>query len=255
MKKFILETGKNFRTLLQVDIAKYALAGAIGFLLLWVISTIGFANSFGNNPVKISSLGFVVIVFITTILSSAITFFFQNKKYQKLEQDSLTDELTGLYNHKSFYTKLTEAIKKSQEAKTPLSLMIIDIDDFKRINDSYLLKGGDHVIKQVSKYLSETLRASDIIFRQHYRGDEFVVIANKTNKLQAAIASERIRDKISQKNFTIDKSVSIKITVSCGVAEYIHGVDTIENLFDRANKAMLTAKTTGKNKSVACQGI
>ncbi len=252
MKKYILETGKSLKSLPQVYIAKYAVAVIVGFLVIWGVCMAGIVHQFSNNQIQISAFLFAVIVFGAIAVSVAVTFFFQNRKYQKLEQDSLIDELTGLFNHKSFSARLQESIVQSQENKTALSLLIIDIDDFKRINDSYLLKGGDMVIKQVSKYLSEALRSTDIIFRQHYRGDEFVVIANKTNKNQAAIAAERIRKKISEKVFYIDKSLSTTITISCGVAEYIHGIDSADTVFDRANKAMLTAKNTGKNKSVTC---
>jgi two-component system cell cycle response regulator len=225
----------------------------LGVLSIWGARQLGFLKIFLQKEVSISWYFLIILFLLLIICTSFITFWIQNVKYQKLKKDSLRDELTGLFNYKAFPQKLKEGIAFGRKEKKAVSLILIDIDNFKQINDTWLLSGGDNVMIQLGAYLGDDARASDTLCRQHMKGDEFVIIALNTNKDQARMAAERKRKEISEKEFQVGKSQLVKITVSCGIAEWEPDTDTPESLLEKANKALLLAKSLGKNKSITYQ--
>jgi diguanylate cyclase (GGDEF)-like protein len=250
MIKFIKNTWPDLKKDLFIDAVKYLVAIILGVIGIWLLKKITPVNNYFQTEVKLSYYYLLLAAFLIIVIASLITFLIQNKKYQKLKSDSLIDELTGLYNHKAVPIKMKAALDTAKKEKKALSIIMFDIDEFKKINTAYLLKGGDNVMKQLGAYLNEDARAKDIICRQHLKGDEFILIAVGTNKDQARMAAERKRKEIEENDFQVNKSVLVKITVSCGVAEYDQTVDTIDSLIDNANKALLIAKGMGKNKTI-----
>ena len=164
------------------------------------------------------------------------------KKYKKL---SITDDLTRLYNSRYFYSKLEEEINRSVRYQHPLSLLLIDIDDFKMVNDRYGHLEGDLVLAMTGKVIKNCLRRTDSAYR--YGGEEFTVILPGTGFEAAVNAAERIRKQISAQVFTTSTKETIHITVSVGACRFEPG-DKMKAFVKRADNAMYVAKQDGKNR-------
>ncbi len=232
------------------SVVTYLLVLVFGSIGLWIGKQLDLFKASLAKEVAVSSYTLFTIIFATAIITSFITYLYNNIKYQKLKKDSEIDELTGLLNNKALLQEFKKSIEWAQDEKKPLSIILFDIDNFKAINNDHLLKGGDDVMRQVGAYMQRDSRATDITIRQHLRGDEFVIITRNTTKDQARIAAERKRKEISDIDFQVNNNKLIRITVSCGIAEYSFGKDTTDTLLDKANKALLTAKDSGKNCSI-----
>ncbi|WP_323659733.1 sensor domain-containing diguanylate cyclase [Aliarcobacter butzleri] len=159
----------------------------------------------------------------------------------ELEKMASIDKLTDIYNRRMIDQFLQVEIEIASRHNEELSLMIIDIDHFKHVNDNYGHLVGDMVLSQLSKIISDNLRNSDIFGR--YGGEEFLIICPKTNKDGAFILAEKLRIIVNE--FTFDE-VGHK-TVSIGIAEF-QPDDTIETLFKKADEALYEAKNSGRNR-------
>ncbi len=150
------------------------------------------------------------------------------------------DEKTGVYNHKFFKTISEREIDKAKREIEPLSLIIIDLDHFKKINDNYGHLIGDLILKRVGFVLKENTRKYDLVSR--FGGEEFIVLFPNTNLSRAKKVSERLRRKIQE-----DKYLSAyNLTMSGGLCEYKKN-DTISRMKKRADKALYIAKNKGRN--------
>ncbi|MGC8813451.1 GGDEF domain-containing protein [Dictyoglomus sp.] len=162
---------------------------------------------------------------------------------RKLEELSIKDDLTGLYNRRKMDQELEKCLYIWERYNRPFSIIIIDIDDFKKINDTYGHLIGDMVLEKISKIIRENIRKSDIASR--WGGEEFLILLPETNLQNATLVAEAFRRKIEEANFGIDE----KITVSVGVAN-IENNESIDSLIQRADKNLYKAKEYGKNKVV-----
>ncbi len=165
------------------------------------------------------------------------------KKAEKLEQESLLDKLTGVNNRKAYDDRVTETIAGLNSNNAPSSLMLCDIDCFKKINDTYGHKVGDLALKKFAALLSEKLRATDFVAR--YGGEEFVVILPDIPLDKANVAGENVRANIYKSIFSY-KENQILITVSIGISEFRKD-DTASSVFERADRALYLAKHSGRN--------
>ena len=167
--------------------------------------------------------------------------------YEIVVHKSHTDSLTNLWNHGFFQQTLAEGIGKAQQEKTLLSLAIIDIDNFKQLNDTYGHQNGDIVLKELASLLKESAREADYIYR--YGGEEFSIIFPKATQEQSYEICERIRKRISEREFKLPSAAQLKVTVSIGLATYPDQGRDKEELIANADKAMYIAKFSGKNKT------
>lgn len=166
------------------------------------------------------------------------------KSERMYKELSITDALTQLYNSRYFYSKLEEEIYRSVRYKHPLSLLLIDIDDFKALNDRYGHLEGDEVLSMSGTIIKDCLRKTDTAYR--YGGEEFTIILPGIG-LEAAInAAERIRKQISTHKFT-SSDQALHITVSIGACRLEPG-EEMKAFVKRADKAMFVAKQEGKNR-------
>jgi len=250
MVKFIRRMLPDLKKDLFKDGVKYLITAVLGVVGIWASGKWELLNGHLKKQVPLSYYSLLIWLLLVAVVASFITFLIQNIKYQRLKKDSFRDDLTGLFNYKAFPVKLKECVHAAKKDKTAISLILIDIDNFKQVNEKYLLSGGDRVMAQLGAYLGDDARASDIVCRQHMKGDEFVIIAQKTNKDQARMAAERKRREISELPFQAGRSDLVKITVSCGIAEGNPDSDSPEIMIERANKALLQAKSKGKNQSI-----
>jgi len=164
--------------------------------------------------------------------------------YEKAIKESTHDNLTGLFNKSYLQEALNQHISLAKRHNTDLSVLFLDIDNFKEINDTFGHHAGDIVLKNVAHTISQEMRASDIISR--FGGDEFVILMPNTYKTNALLLSERLRNTIKQKTITI-KGTTHKITVSGGVASFPIDALKAENLINLADSALYRAKGAGKN--------
>jgi diguanylate cyclase (GGDEF)-like protein len=167
---------------------------------------------------------------------------------QELARKNTIDELTGLNNRRFYDQKILAEFRRSKRNLTPLSLVLIDIDHFKKVNDTYGHQAGDLCLQQLAKIIKENLkRSTDIGCR--YGGEEFCLIIPDTDMLGAIELAEKLRQKVSISNFEFEQQ-SINITISCGVATYTQEDNASpEKLFAAADKALYKAKINGRNQT------
>lgn len=169
--------------------------------------------------------------------------FVQNAR--ELKEASRTDALTELLNHRGFMERLREESQRSKRYGIPMSLVMIDIDRFKIINDTYGHVHGDRVLRLVAQVLQVSLRATDIPAR--YGGDEFAVILPQTQKNEAVEVAEKLRTRAEQTTFYVDEDHYEKLTLSLGVYEAIGELDPVV-IISKADRAMYLAKKGGRNR-------
>lgn len=167
---------------------------------------------------------------------------------EQLEKMADTDGLTRLKNRRYFITHAQKELNRARRYNHTLAVLMIDIDHFKTINDTYGHLTGDLVLKKLARVLTKHARESDIISR--YGGEEFVILIPETNPRKAYFTAEKLRKVIEKTDFTVDKN-TISVTVSIGLALKTPSNDhTLETLIDKADKALYQAKNSGRNKSV-----
>jgi diguanylate cyclase (GGDEF)-like protein len=160
-----------------------------------------------------------------------------------LSQLSITDGLTKLHNHRYFQDYLTREIKRVNRAQEPLSMLVIDIDDFKGLNDRFGHAAGDEFLVGMARILVKTARETDLLAR--YGGEEFVVLCTNTELDGAYALAEKIRTSIQDSSFILDDSMRpTRATVSIGVAQF-NG--NRSQFFKAADRALYRAKDEGKN--------
>ncbi|MBW4554777.1 MAG: diguanylate cyclase [Trichormus sp. ATA11-4-KO1] len=162
---------------------------------------------------------------------------------------ALADSLTDMNNRRALEWELPRQIKKARTQGTPLSVIILDVDYFKQVNDTYGHLVGDRLLQLLCSRLRHNLRFQDTPFR--YGGEEFVVILANTNGEEALLVAERLNRVVSEKQFTINSKLTINITISLGAAcLQEQDDDNGFNLLHRADQYLLQAKATGRNKAV-----
>lgn len=168
--------------------------------------------------------------------------------YETLEKMAITDSLTGLYVRRYFSERLEEEFGRSARHALKFSFLMLDIDDFKKCNDTYGHLVGDVVLKEISRIMKESIREIDLISR--YGGEEFAVLLPETSGNSAMLVAERIRKKVEEEVFKAYDE-RIKITLSIGLSEYPESASNSASLIDRADEALYRAKNAGKN--VVCR--
>ena len=171
----------------------------------------------------------------------------QNEQLQQanevLEQLSITDGLTKLHNHRYFQEMLTREIKRVSRSREPLAILLVDIDDFKALNDRFGHAEGDFTLVRIARILNESVRESDILAR--YGGEEFVVLATGTDLEGAAFLAEKVRTAVAETSFGVESNGEpMRVTVSIGVAQY---EGDRRDFFEAADRALYRAKAAGKN--------
>jgi len=165
------------------------------------------------------------------------------KLFEKIQRQATTDGLTGLANHKRFYEILEKELWRSRRYGGKISLIMVDIDNLKTINDTYGHRAGDRVIKKISGKIKESIRQIDTAAR--YGGDEFAVILPNTKLEDAVVVGQRIVEAVASSALSW-KTDQIRLSVSVGLGEY--GPDSSpEDITGRSDEALYMAKQSGKN--------
>ena len=205
---------------------------------------------------------FIIIFTINSIYSREISITKLNKTLErkvsirtkelrdankKLIEISIKDYLTNIPNRRHFFEIGTKSLHIAKRENSDLSVICIDIDLFKNINDTYGHNIGDEILKLVSSNMNKYIRKSDVIAR--IGGEEFSILLNNTNEENAYLLAEKIRTQIESSIYKNDK-IEIKTTISLGISQLRAEDDDLDSIIIRADKALYEAKNTGRNKSV-----
>jgi len=166
------------------------------------------------------------------------------EEYQELHQSAIHDGLTKLLNHAAFKDQFEVEISRASRFNQHMTLVMLDLDKFKRVNDSYGHLYGDYVLKTVSDLIKKSVRTIDIVGR--YGGEEFAILLINTDKHSALPVSKRIVDSIGDYAFSKD-GIETTLTISAGMSEFPTDADQIKDLIEKADRAMYETKAKGGN--------
>lgn len=214
-----------------------------------IVSLIVYAISIKDLSLLTNILLFYTVGF--SILSVLVCYYSEyiimsNRLVKKLREESTKDFLTGLNNVRNFDKLYNNIVQNVKERNEQLSVLTIDIDFFKKVNDVYGHQAGDEVLKELASLLTKTCRSFDIISRNG--GEEFSVILIDCPYSKAYDIGERIRIAVEEHKFKLPDETYINITVSIGVATYPDMASNKETLIKLSDKALYKAKNTGRNK-------
>lgn len=215
---------------------------------LAVIPLSCWGNTLGAFFVAHSSPGFLLEgdLRILSILANQLAVCVRNiHLHETAALLSITDSVSGLYTQRYFQQQLGDLLVKAKYENKPLSVIIMDVDFFKQVNDTYGHPEGDFILKQMGGILKEQTRDSDVVAR--YGGDEFCMVFVNSDKVSATITAERIRSVVERYEFTVGSKI-IRITISGGVATFPEDAQTKKELIQKADAFLYEAKKKGRNK-------
>jgi diguanylate cyclase (GGDEF)-like protein len=183
---------------------------------------------------------FLLVAYVTSLLAEDI-----RHAKRKITVLSQTDELTGLLNMRTFSTLLDKELSMVGRYPHPFTLMMIDVDGLKKVNDHFGHVAGTRLLKTVAGSISDCVRTSDVLAR--YGGDEFVILMPHTRSEAARIAAERIRAAIHRSSFDINGQ-HIAASASIGIASYPEGIDTAGDVLEKADVALYKSKQSGRDR-------
>jgi diguanylate cyclase (GGDEF)-like protein len=167
-----------------------------------------------------------------------------NRKLEELTNLTVRDDLTGLFNSRQFNNHITQEIDRSNRYFRPLSLILLDIDNFKSLNDTYGHLFGDKILSGIGEIIKSAIRIQDTAYR--YAGDEFTIILPETELEKAIAVAERVRQAIENETQLLSHPKPLTVTVSIGVVEYLAD-EEIKSFVHRADSAMYESKRKGRN--------
>ena len=192
------------------------------------------------KPVKLNEL----LLRINRVIKERSLLNDRDKMIKQLKQLTIEDSLTGLYNSRHFFEQLDKEIKRSERYLHPISLIFIDVDNFKEINDTYGHMIGDKILAFIAKQIKACLRSNDSAYR--FAGDEFTIILPETTASEAKFVADRILSKFTNESFMINENEISGITSSIGIAEYQIN-EGYQQFVHRADVTMYEAKQRGGN--------
>lgn len=194
-----------------------------------------------NTPVVNSTVN------IKSVLQNAVDLLDNARAFERVEELSYTDNLTGLANQRYFIRRLNEEIQRADRYKRKMALIIFDLDELKNINDTYGHLAGDEILKQMGSILRNTIRTIDIIAR--YGGDEFCIIMPEADEITCTKFMNRLKDEVALSSFEIPGAKdTLNCTISLGGAIFPDHADSSNKLIHTADMALLKAKDSGRNK-------
>jgi diguanylate cyclase (GGDEF)-like protein len=188
------------------------------------------------------------VVPVVTLVNEASMALEVVELHDNMRKMSITDGLTGLFNHREFYRHLRRELERARRYRHSVSLLIIDVDDFKKFNDSYGHLAGDLALKKVADILKNCARATDIVAR--YGGEEFAIILPESTSPGALMLAERIKTETGKHDFLLQAAGKVNLTVSIGIYTAEEGAATEDQIVRYADEAAYSAKSAGKNRVV-----
>lgn len=237
------------------------LATAIGFVVIkstsvlvalgtTLLTTLGYII-FSYYLMKFWNLWIALVLPVTVILlmlifSYIIKYILKSRDFEYQYRLATTDGLTELYNHRYFQEQMIMQLEQSKRYDTSFSLILIDIDFFKKFNDMFGHQSGDAVLRQVALKLKKNIRSTDIACR--YGGEEMSIILPNTDKEEATITAQKICQLVAENPFKLANDKESTVTISLGVSTYPQDGQTPDTLIDVADKRLYNAKENGRNQ-------
>lgn len=220
-----------------------SLVSSLGILAAYLLISIYIMQFFNiwiwvAMPVSACIFAFIVAYLIKYVIKS--------RDFEYTYKLATTDGLTELYNHRFFQEQMIFNIDYSKRSGNPFSLILIDIDFFKKFNDKYGHQAGDAVLKQVAQTLKKNVRSSDLVCR--YGGEEMAIILRDTNNEEAIFTAQKICDAVANRTFKLGADLEKHVTISLGVSTYPHNGETPAALIEYADKGLYAAKENGRNQ-------
>ena len=203
-----------------------------------VVGVLNLADKIGNR--SFTNEDVVIIELFSQLIGASLG---NVRLFEKIQKQAVTDGLTGLANHRAFYETLEKELWRSRRYGGKISMIMIDVDNLKKVNDTYGHRIGDSVIKAVSVGIKESIRQIDTAAR--YGGDEFGVILPNTLLEDAVMVAQRILDTVSRSSVVYNGEM-IPVSVSVGLGQY-DSTSTPEDITSRSDEALYSAKQSGKN--------
>ena len=223
-----------------------AFVASLASLSVYVIYILAgyYAMKFGNLWIEmVYPLLLAVIAFISAFI---VKYLIKSRDFEQQYKLATTDGLTDLYNHRYFQEQMRMQIENSKRYETEFSLIILDIDFFKKFNDTFGHQAGDAVLRQVAQTLKRNVRATDIVCR--YGGEEMSIILPNTGKDVAYSTAEKICKRVSDNKFRLIGDKEVTVTISLGVSTYPYDGNTASELIEAADKRLYNAKHNGRNQ-------
>lgn len=219
------------------------------YLLLIIFIAFLIALKFSMLFLEIIAIFYIGYIVVCRILFIYTEYLSESVRLNKrLKSEATKDFLTGLNNVRQFDSSFNSISQLALRKGEKLSLLYLDIDFFKKINDTYGHNNGDIVLKELAGILTDTVRVFDIVSRNG--GEEFSILLLDCPADYAVLIAERVRKKVEEHKINISNDISVNITVSIGVSTYPDTTSNIDNLLEDADKALYEAKRTGRNKVV-----
>lgn len=184
--------------------------------------------------------------YLSNVLKTSLSILSESKKVDKIRLLSLTDEVTGLYNQRKLLEDLDHFIARYPHDKQTFSLLFVDIDYFKNVNDQFGHVVGSQILIDMAAVLRTELRSSDLIYR--YGGDEFIVLLPKSTVEESKRIATRISDAVKAAEFNIDHDKKYKLSLSIGIADFPSDADSAKSIIEFADKMMYMSKKSGRGK-------
>ena len=226
-----------------------------GLILVFIAGYLADAIVFWNKAEQwadliVPGVFFFGAAFVWMTINLALQTAMDIRRVTLLEQENITDSLIGVYNRRYLDRRLEEEFERAKRHQLDLALLLIDIDHFKLVNDTYGHPAGDMVLRQWGGLIMEAVRAADVVAR--YGGEEILVIAPGTKAEAAFALAERIRRNIEAHEFIVcddpcEKSASVRITASVGVGGLTARTGQLDDLLKETDRALYDAKREGRN--------
>lgn len=213
---------------------EYGFRGFLGYPLLWKGEVLGVLYALFRTPRELTDQDWDFIKILSMRAANALAL---ARLYRRLEELALLDELTGVYNRRGFFRVAREELARADRQRCPVSLVILDMDNFKRLNDTLGHLAGDRALQEVARTLREKLREGDIVGR--YGGDEFLLLLPDTPATEAREVVERVQRVLRKKEY------AFPLRLSAGIASWEPPTSSppdLEDLLRRADRALYEAK-------------
>lgn len=224
--------------------------GYLGFFIL------NYGQSYLPSEMLVALIFFFGAVFVLLVCILAYRTTLDLKRTMVLELETITDPLLGIPNRRCLDRRLLEEVLRAQRHQLDLALLMVDLDNFKQVNDTWGHQVGDLVLQHLARLLQDALRRTDTVAR--FGGEEFVILLPVTAEPEAYLLAERLRQAVEQTPLLTASERArlpeVRVTVSIGCASLLPDDDQADSLLDRADMAMYQAKEQGRNRVVRSPG-
>lgn len=196
-----------------------------------------------NSDFKIQD---IISDYLSNVLKTSLSILSESKKVDEIRLLANTDEVTGLFNQRKLVEDLDHYIARYPHDKQLFSLLFVDIDYFKNVNDQFGHVVGSQILIDMASILRTELRSSDLIYR--YGGDEFIVLLPKSNVVESKRIAMRISEAVKNAEFNIDDAQKYRLSLSIGIAEFPSDADSAKSIIEFADKMMYMSKKSGRGK-------